>query len=117
MFIFLGFFFFFFSILGFLLIVWLYWVDLGNSNSFRESLSPYECGFDGKDLSRLPFSLRFFLIVIIYIILDVEICLLLQLPYEIDNYLYGNHLWFFVFVFILFLGILEEFRLGLLSWK
>nr|UKA77701.1 NADH dehydrogenase subunit 3 [Parakontikia ventrolineata] len=111
------FFFFFFLVFFGIIIFWFYWSDLSNVNLYRESISPYECGFDGKDLSRLPFSLRFFLIIIFYIILDVEICLLLQFPYEINNNLYFNHLWFWLFVVILFLGVLEEYRLGLLSWK
>nr|UKA77689.1 NADH dehydrogenase subunit 3 [Platydemus manokwari] len=110
-------FFFIIVILCFLIVVWVYWLDLLGSSYNRESISPYECGFDGKDLSRLPFSLRFFLIIIFYIILDVEICLLLQMPYEVDFFLYGNRFWFWLFVFILFFGIVEELRLGLLSWK
>jgi len=60
----------------------------------RESVDVYECGFDSKDLSRLPFSLRFFLIIIFFILLDIEVCLLLQFPYEYNGYFYENRLWF-----------------------
>lgn len=96
---------------------WGYVMDLCSFNISREVISPYECGFDGKDLSRLPFSLRFFLIIIIYILLDVEICLLLQLPYELSLETYSRQIWFFVFLLFLLIGLCGEFRLGLLNWK
>nr|UPX88648.1 NADH dehydrogenase subunit 3 [Heptagenia sulphurea] len=88
-----------------------------NSIVDREKSSPFECGFDPKSSSRLPFSLRFFLIAVIFLIFDVEIALLLPLIIllPISNPL----IWLYVggfFLLILIIGLYHEWNQGALDW-
>nr|QIH95744.1 NADH dehydrogenase subunit 3 [Bradysia sp. XQM-2020] len=84
----------------------------------REKNSPFECGFDPKSSSRLPFSLRFFLITIIFLIFDVEIVLIFpMIPLMLNAKLMD---WFFTslfFVMILLLGLFHEWNQGALEWS
>nr|YP_009922397.1 NADH dehydrogenase subunit 3 [Coenobita brevimanus]ASS30611.1 NADH dehydrogenase subunit 3 [Coenobita brevimanus]QNA48319.1 NADH dehydrogenase subunit 3 [Coenobita brevimanus]QUL61636.1 NADH dehydrogenase subunit 3 [Coenobita brevimanus] len=84
----------------------------------REKNSPYECGFDPKGSARLPFSLRFFLIAVIFLIFDVEITLILPVAYilEISN-VYSWSMVGLFFILILLLGLYYEWAQGALEWS
>nr|YP_008854778.1 NADH dehydrogenase subunit 3 [Diabrotica barberi]AHA51727.1 NADH dehydrogenase subunit 3 [Diabrotica barberi] len=84
----------------------------------REKNSPFECGFDPKTSARLPFSLHFFLIAIIFLIFDVEITLLLPfiMIFKISNILNYSIIIAF-FIMILLLGVYHEWNQGALNWK
>nr|YP_010582837.1 NADH dehydrogenase subunit 3 [Psychoda alternata]AQX36172.1 NADH dehydrogenase subunit 3 [Psychoda alternata] len=83
----------------------------------REKASPFECGFDPKSSSRLPFSLQFFLISIIFLIFDVEIALILPmiLTMKASNLLYWSST-SFIFLLILLIGLFHEWNQGALNW-
>lgn len=87
-------------------------------NYNREKNSPFECGFDPINSARLPFSLRFFLITIIFLIFDVEIVLLFPIIKIIK---FSEPLvWIcssIIFILILIVGLYYEWRQGSLEWS
>nr|YP_009660931.1 NADH dehydrogenase subunit 3 [Eristalinus fuscicornis]YP_009660944.1 NADH dehydrogenase subunit 3 [Eristalinus barclayi]QCT09695.1 NADH dehydrogenase subunit 3 [Eristalinus fuscicornis]QCT09708.1 NADH dehydrogenase subunit 3 [Eristalinus barclayi] len=84
----------------------------------REKSSPFECGFDPMSSSRMPFSLKFFLITIIFLIFDVEIALILPMILIMN---YSNlFMWTItsvIFILILLLGLYHEWNQGMLNWS
>nr|WNH22876.1 NADH dehydrogenase subunit 3 [Lophogobius cyprinoides] len=92
-----------------------FWLPLMTPD--QDKLSPYECGFDPLGSARLPFSMRFFLVAILFLLFDLEIALLLPLPW-------GNQLqtplstlfWASLVLILLTLGLVYEWLQGGLEW-
>jgi NADH-quinone oxidoreductase subunit A len=81
-----------------------------------EKLSAYECGFNAFDDARMKFDVRFYLVAILFIIFDLEVSFLF--PWAIafgDLGLYGY--WsVIVFLGVLTVGFIYEWRKGALEW-
>nr|YP_010700043.1 NADH dehydrogenase subunit 3 [Parasa lepida]WCH63176.1 NADH dehydrogenase subunit 3 [Parasa lepida] len=83
----------------------------------REKCSPFECGFDPKSMARIPFSMHFFLITVIFLIFDVEIALIFpMIPlFKKVNFLTWSLISIFFFL-ILLLGLYHEWNQNMLNW-
>nr|AMV74156.1 NADH dehydrogenase subunit 3 [Rhopalosiphum padi] len=80
--------------------------------------APFECGFDPFNKSRIPFSLNFYLIAIIFLIFDIEISIIMPmiLNFKISNMIYFN-LMFIIFFMFMIITIFYEWKFGSLNWK
>nr|WNH21771.1 NADH dehydrogenase subunit 3 [Gillellus greyae] len=90
---------------------------LPQMNPDHEKLSPYECGFDPLGSARLPFSMRFFLVAILFLLFDLEIALLLPLPWgdQLTSPLI-TFAWATAVLLLLTLGLIYEWLQGGLEW-
>nr|ATD83344.1 NADH dehydrogenase subunit 3 [Leuconotopicus albolarvatus] len=97
------------------LIILNFW--LAQTNPDSEKLSPYECGFDPLGSARLPFSIRFFLVAILFLLFDLEIALLLPLPWATQLQSPITSLaWASTIILLLTLGLIYEWIQGGLEW-
>nr|AIZ97126.1 NADH dehydrogenase subunit 3 [Amolops wuyiensis] len=82
-----------------------------------EKLSPYECGFDPLGSARLPYSMRFFLVAILFLLFDLEIALLLPTPWavQLTNPMMVI-IWTSIIIILLTLGFIYEWIQGGLEW-
>jgi len=85
--------------------------------SEREKPSAFECGFDPKNSSRIPFSLQFYIIAVIFLIFDVEITLIMPIPVLVKAVNLNS--WVILILFFLALlvgGLYHEWNEGALQW-
>tara|TARA_B100000029_G_scaffold443289_1_gene462270 strand:+ start:117 stop:485 length:369 start_codon:yes stop_codon:yes gene_type:complete len=82
-----------------------------------EKLSAYECGFEAFSDSRMEFDVRFYLVAILFIIFDLEIAFLFPWAITLNNTgLFG--FWsMMVFLLILTVGFIYEWKKGALDWE
>ena len=87
------------------------------SNPDPEKLSAYECGFEAFDDSRMEFDVRFYLVAILFIIFDLEIAFLFPWAISLGN-LGALGFWsMMVFLGILTIGFIYEWKKGALEWE
>ena len=87
------------------------------SNPDPEKLSAYECGFEAFDDSRMRFDVRFYLVAILFIIFDLEIAFLFPWAISLGNIGLFGFCSMMIFLFILTIGFIYEWKKGALDWE
>jgi len=82
-----------------------------------EKLSAYECGFDPFDDARSKFDIRFYLVAILFIIFDLEVSFLFPWCVNLGSLSLFAFWSMFIFLFILTLGFVYEWKKGALEWE
>ncbi len=87
------------------------------SNPDPEKLSAYECGFEAFDDSRMEFDVRFYLVAILFIIFDLEIAFLFPWAISLGNIGALGFWSMMIFLSILTIGFIYEWKKGALEWE
>jgi len=90
---------------------------LGTRHPDSEKLSPYECGFEAFEDARMKFDIRFYLVAILFIIFDLEIAFLFPWAVVLDQIGMVGFLAMMVFLGILVIGFIYEWKKGALEWE
>ena len=86
-------------------------------NPDPEKLSAYECGFEPFNDSRMEFDIRFYLVAILFIIFDLEIAFLFPWAITLGNIGIFGFFSMMLFLFILTIGFIYEWKKGALDWE
>ncbi len=90
---------------------------LGSSNPDAEKLSPYECGFEAFEDSRMKFDVRYYLVAILFIIFDLEIAFLFPWAVALDEIGIFGFTAMMIFLGVLVVGFIYEWAKGALEWE
>ena len=83
----------------------------------KEKLSAYECGFEAFGDSRMEFDVRFYLVAILFIIFDLEIAFLFPWAISLGKIGFLGFISMMIFLFILTVGFVYEWKKGALDWE
>ena len=89
---------------------------IGQGSKDDEKLSPYECGFEAFDDSRMKFDVRYYLVAILFIIFDLEIAFLFPWAVSLDTVGTFGLISMGIFLAILVVGFIYEWKKGALEW-
>lgn len=89
---------------------------LGRGEKSDAKLSPYECGFDAFEDSRLKFDVRYYLVAILFIVFDLEIAFLFPWAVALDTIGLFGMVAMLIFLGVLVVGFIYEWKKGALEW-
>jgi len=90
---------------------------LGPKRPDSAKQSPYECGFEAFEDARMKFDVRYFLVAILFIIFDLEIAFLFPWAVVLDEIGLFGYLAMMIFLGILVVGFIYEWKKGALEWQ
>ena len=82
-----------------------------------EKLSPYECGFEAFEDARMKFDVRYYLVAILFILFDLEIAFLFPWAIVLQEIGWFGFFSMMVFLGILVVGFVYEWKKGALEWE
>ena len=80
-------------------------------------LSPYECGFEAFEDARMTFDVRYYLVAILFILFDLEIAFLFPWAVMLNKLGWFGFVAMMVFLGILVIGFIYEWKKGALEWE
>jgi NADH-quinone oxidoreductase subunit A len=86
------------------------------SRGDAQKLSPYECGFEPFEDSRMKFDVRYYLVAILFIVFDLEIAFLFPWAVVLESIGVFGLVAMGIFLFILVVGFIYEWKKGALEW-
>ncbi len=90
---------------------------LGPHRPDKAKLSPYECGFEAFEDARMKFDVRYYLVAILFIIFDLEIAFLFPWAVALNEIGLFGFVSMMVFLGILVVGFIYEWKKGALEWE
>jgi len=89
---------------------------LGSGRKDPQKLSPYECGFEAFEDTRMRFDVRYYLVAILFIIFDLEIAFLVPWAVSLEEIGTFGLVAMGIFLAVLVVGFIYEWRKGALEW-
>lgn len=89
----------------------------GGQKPDANKLSPYECGFDAFENAHQRFDVRFYLVAILFVIFDLEVAFLYPWAVTLGKIGIVGFWSMIVFLFILTIGFIYEWKSGALDWE
>tara|TARA_A100000164_G_C21744417_1_gene693883 strand:+ start:374 stop:730 length:357 start_codon:yes stop_codon:yes gene_type:complete len=88
----------------------------GKGTKDSAKTSPYECGFEAFENTRTKFDVRYYLVAILFIVFDLEIAFLFPWAVSLDQVGLFGIISMSIFLFILVVGFIYEWKKGALEW-
>jgi NADH-quinone oxidoreductase subunit A len=90
---------------------------LGPDRPDEAKLSPYECGFEAFENSRMKFDVRYYLVAILFIIFDLEIAFFVPWAVVLEEIGMVGFWAMMIFLGVLVVGFIYEWKKGALEWE